>query len=63
MTQYEFSQNVWAQIRELGAICATPGIDAETIAMSNTLIRKLLTMLEPQIQKMSLASSGVLINS
>ncbi len=62
MNQFEFSQNVWAQVRELGALCATPGIDEETIKISNSLIRDLLTMLKPQIQKMSATSSGLVIN-
>ena len=62
MNQYEFSQNVWAQIRELGTICATPGIDEQTIKECNVLIRELLTMLKPQIQKMSAAASGVIVS-
>jgi hypothetical protein len=61
MNQFEFSQNVWAQVRELGALCATPGIDEETLKVSNALIRDLLAAVKPQIQKMTATASGIVL--
>lgn len=61
MNAYEFSQNVWQQVQQLGALVATPGVDDATKEKANELIRTLLDAVKPQISKMSASASGILI--
>jgi hypothetical protein len=52
----------WIVIEKLGALCATPGIEAETQKLANEQIQRLLKdIVEPALTKLSATSSGLLI--
>lgn len=52
----------WIVIEKLGALCATPGIEAETQKLANEQIQKLLKdVIEPGLSKLTASSAGLLI--
>lgn len=52
----------WVVIEKLGALCATPGIEAETQKIANEHIQRLLNdVVKPGLDKLAASSSGLLI--
>lgn len=52
----------WVVIEKLGALCATPGIEAETQKLANEQIQRLLKdVVKPGLDKLAASSSGLLI--
>jgi hypothetical protein len=51
----------WIVIEKLGALCATPGIDADVQKAANEQILKLLNdVVAPGLTKLSAASAGLI---
>lgn len=59
MPNYAFTQDIFGAISQLGALCATPGIDDKTKEVCNEQIRELLALLKPTFKKMSAEASGL----
>jgi hypothetical protein len=52
----------WIVIEKLGALCATPGINADVQKAANDEILKLLVdVVKPGLTKLSAQSSGIVI--
>lgn len=52
----------WVVIEKLGALCATPGIEAETQKLANEQIQRLLKdVVKPGLDKLAASSTGLLI--
>jgi hypothetical protein len=56
---YTLSQNIWASITQLGALCATDGVDEQTKKLANEQIQELLKMLKPMLVKMAAQTAGI----
>jgi hypothetical protein len=55
----QLTQDIFASISQLAALCATEGISQETKDLANDQIRKLINQLEPSLQKLSLSNMGI----
>lgn len=56
------TMEAWIVIEKLGALCATPGITEETQKIANEQIQRLLNdVVKPGLDKLTAASSGLLI--
>jgi hypothetical protein len=52
----------WIVIEKLGALCATPGISAETQNLANEEIQRLLKdVVKPGLDKLAATSSGLIV--
>ena len=54
------TQDIWANIINLGSLVSTPGVDEETQKLANEQIRELLEMLKPALVKLSAISNGII---
>lgn len=58
---YEITQAVFPAIERLAALCATPGINEDVKTKANEQILILLTVLKPELQKISATSNGLIV--
>lgn len=56
---FTLSRSIWDSITQLGALCATEGIDEETKKVANEQIRELLKMLKPEFTKLAAKTAGI----
>ena len=62
IAEQQASQDAFMIIRELGTLCATPGIDDETKGRANDGIRKLVSgVIADSILKLNAKASGIVI--
>jgi hypothetical protein len=54
------TQSVFASLRELGALVATPGISEEVKTLSNKNMETLLSILQKELQTLSAQSNGII---
>ena len=57
----ELTQNVFQTINNLGALCATPGIEEDVKKKANEQILILLNALSPELNKLSAQSNGIIV--
>ena len=58
---FETTQMVFPAIVRLGALCATPGITEDVKTKANKQIETLLGILQPEFQKLSANSNGLIV--
>jgi hypothetical protein len=52
----------WIVIEKLGALCATPGVDATVQEEANTIIFNLLRdVVKPGLSKLTATSAGIIV--
>lgn len=56
----QLTQSVFASIRELGALVATPGISEEVKKSANKNIERLLSILEKELGELSANANGII---
>ena len=62
--QYQNTQDAFAIINSLAALCATSGITEDTTKLANASIQKLITsVIDPAITKLSATSAGIITKS
>ena len=54
------TQSIFASIRELGALVATPGISEEVKTAANKNLEKLLSILEKELGELSANAKGII---
>lgn len=62
MINIEVTRNTFETIRELGALCATPGVNNDTQEKANRLIQRLIEgVLSPSVTELTSKASGIIM--
>ena len=56
----QLTQSIFASVRELGALVATPGISEEVRIAANKNLEKLLSVLEKELGELSANAKGII---
>jgi|TARA_R110000868_G_scaffold14285_8_gene66384 hypothetical protein len=62
MNPNQMTQDSFMMIERLAALCATPGVDANTQEIANSQIQAILnSVIKPAVTKLSAQGAGILV--